>query len=394
MKTTERSFGAPRKRALLLMAAGMAAVLFPLLAAGYVQTNLVSDIPGLAANTDPNLQNPWGVSYGPTDPFRVSDNRTGLSTLYNGSGTPLGQVVTIPPPAGGTPPSAPTGQVFNAGPSFELTPGNPASFVFAAEDGTISGWNSGTNAVRKVDNSASGAVYKGLAIGNNGSGDFLYAANFSQNTIDVFGGSFSPAFLLGSFTEPNLPAGFAPFNIQNIGGHLLVTYAKQGPGGEDDEPGAGNGFVDVYDLNGSLEKRLITQGVLNSPWGLALAPAGFGEFGGDLLVGNFGDGRINAFDPVSGAFEGTLRDAQGNPIVNEGLWALIFGNGGNGGDPDKLYFTAGIAGDGEVEDHGLFGVIAVPEPGSLHLIAAALFALAFVPTAQRRRRERTVARMR
>ncbi len=375
----------------LALLVGLVAVLIPApVWSAYVQTNLVSDIPGLALTTDPNLQNAWGISHGPSSPFWISDNRTGVSTVYNGSGqpfplaTPL--VVTIPPASGGTPPSAPTGQVFNGGSSFELVPSRPASFIFASEDGTISGWNfnvSPTQVIRKVDNSAAGAIYKGLAIGNNGSGDFLYAANFHAGSIDVFDANFSPATLGGSFLDPNLPSGFAPFNIQNIGGDLYVTYAVPDASGEDDVPAPGNGFVDVFDQNGNFERRLISKGALNSPWGLALAPDSFGDFGGDLLVGNFGDGLINAFDPTTGQFLGTLRDDQGDPIVNQGLWGLIFGNDGNGGDTDKLYFTAGIPGDGAVEDHGLFGVIAVvPEPATLGLIAIALLSLALVPSAR------------
>jgi uncharacterized protein (TIGR03118 family) len=278
-------------------------------------------------------------------------------------GPPL--IVTIPPPGA----SAPTGQVFNGSASFGAAP-----FIFATEDGTIAAWNGGTTAAIKA--SVVGAVYKGLAIGNNGSGDFLYATNFNAGTINVFDSNFSQVSLSGAFTDPNLPLGYAPFNIQNIGGKLYVTYAKQDAAKKDDVAGAGNGFVDVFDLNGSLQTRLITNGQLNSPWGLVLAPGTFGEFGNDLLVGNFGDGTINAFDPTTGAFLGTLVNGHGNTIVNKGLWGLIFGNGGNGGDPNMLYFTAGIPGGGEVEDHGLFGVIATaPEPDALALVAMALLSL-------------------
>ena len=343
----------------------------------YQQHNLVSDIPLLADHLDANLVNPWGMSSSATSPFWVSDNRTGVTTLYNGSGVPQALVVTIPPPAGGTPPSAPTGQIFNGGADFELAPGQPARFIFATEDGTISGWNPSTNptnAILKVDNSGA-AVYKGLAIGNNGSGNFLYAANFSQGRIDVFDTTFAPATLAGSFTDPNLPSGFAPFNIQNLNGNLYVTYAKQDAAKLDDVAGPGNGFVDVYDTNGNLAKRLISNGSLNSPWGLALAPVNFGTFSNTLLVGNFGDGLINGFDPTTGAFLGSLEASGGNPITIEGLWGLKFGNGANGFDPNTLYFTAGIPGDGQVEDHGLFGSIAVPEPSVLMLLVAGLLGL-------------------
>lgn len=345
--------------------------------AAVIQTNLVSDISGLAANTDPNLKNPWGIALTPTSPFWISDNGTGVSSLYNGQGQPFPianpLVVTVPPPSGANPPSSPTGQVFNGTSSFEVVPGRAARFIFATENGTIAGWNpvaNPTNAILKVDNSASGAVYKGLAIGNNGAGDFLYAANFTAGKIDIFDATFNPATLAGNFTDPNLPAGYTPFNIQNLGGKLFVTYALTDANNpKEDSPGAGNGFVDVFDLNGNLERRLVSHGVLNSPWGLALAPAGFGEFGNDLLVGNFGDGKINAFDPLTGALLGQLHDNLGNPIVNEGLWGLQFGNGGNGGDKNKLYFAAGI----ENEEHGLFGRLeAIPEPGTLALVCGAL----------------------
>lgn len=326
--------------------------------ATYLQTNLVSDLPGVAATTDPNLANPWGISFGPGGPFWVSDNKTGVTTLYNGQGQIVSLVVTIPPPGGGVPPSAPTGQVFNGGSGFDVGISQPARFIFATEDGTISGWNpavSGTNAILKVDHSAVNAVYKGLAIGNNGTGDFLYAANFNAGTIEVFNSSFAPTTLAGNFIDPTMPIDYAPFNIQNLGGKLYVTYALQDATKHDDVPGPAHGFVDVFDLNGNLLQRLVSGGVLNSPWGVALAPGNFGAFSNSLLVGNFGDGKINAFDPTTGNFLGTMVDKNGNPIINAGLWGLQFGNGGAGGDSDKLYFTAGIPGPGLLEDHGLFG---------------------------------------
>jgi uncharacterized protein (TIGR03118 family) len=209
-------------------------------------------------------------------------------------------------------------------------------------------------------NNNGAAVYKGLAIGNNGSANFLYAANFKSGAVNVFDAIYAPTTLAGNLTDPNLAAGFAPFNIQNLGGTLYVTYALRDAAGEDDVPGPGNGFVDRFDLNGNLLNRLISQGPLNSPWGLAIAPPGFGKFANDLLVGNFGDRRINAFDPVTGAFLGFLKDTNGNPIEIDGLWGLRVGNGGNGGDPAIVYFTAGISD----EQHGLFGSIAVPDSSS------------------------------
>jgi uncharacterized protein (TIGR03118 family) len=310
-------------------------------------------------STDPSLVNPWGISYSAASPFWVSNASTGVATLYNGAGQPFPVagplVVTIPPPSGGAGPSAPTGQVFNATADFQLISGSPARFIFATEDGTISGWNPSANptaALLKVDSSIS-AVYTGLALGNNGSGNFLYAANFTSGTIDVFDTNFSPTILSGSFTDPNLPSGFTPFNVQTIGGNLFVTYALQ-----NGASGVGQGYVNVFDLNGNFMRRLISQGPLNSPWGLALAPAKFGTFSNNLLVANFGDGHINAFDPIDGNLLGPLMDMNGNPIVIEGLRSLIFGNGGNGGDPNKLYFTAGIGG----AQHGLFGSLAPVSP--------------------------------
>jgi uncharacterized protein (TIGR03118 family) len=355
-------------------------------AAQYAQTNLVSDIPGLATITDPNLKNPWGIASSATSPFWVSNNGTGTSTLYNSLGQPfpVGSplVVTIPPTPGGTP----TGQVFNGGSGFEVAPGKPARFIFATEAGTIAGWNpaaSATNAIIEVD--SVGAIYTGLAIGNNASGDFLYAANFANGAIDVFDSFFAPTSLSGSFLDPGLPSGYAPFNVQNLGGTLYVTYAVYGASG-DDVPGAGNGIVDAFDTDGNLVRRVVSPGnVLNSPWGLALAPAGFGEFGSALLVGNFGDGVINAFNPTSGALLGTLTDVTNKAIVNDGLWGLQFGNGGNGGAINTLYFTAGL----NDEQNGLFGsiasVAAVPEPASLALVLVGVLAIFAGGTLRQRR---------
>jgi uncharacterized protein (TIGR03118 family) len=348
----------------------------------YAQTNLVSDLPGVAKNTDSNLVNPWGIAFSATSPFWIADNHTGVATLYNGSGQPfpVGNplVVTVPPPGGGMPPAAPTGIVFNPTADFA-----GSHFIFATEDGTIAAWTSGTAAALKVDSSGSGAVYKGLALGNNGSGNFLYAANFNSGKIDVFNSAFAPVMLPGGFQDPNIPAGFAPFDIQSIGGKLYVTYAKQDAAKHDDVAGPGNGYVDTYDLSGNLLKRVISQGPLNSPWGLTLASPNFGPLSGDLLVGNFGDGTINGFDPITGALIGSLADQQGHPIVNPGLWALTFGNGGNGGNLNTLYFTAGIPGPDTVEDHGLFGQIqAVPEPATW---GAAGLGLAFLLVARRAR---------
>lgn len=322
----------------------------------YFKHNLVSDLPGTADFTDTNLVNPWGIALSGTSPFWLTDNRTGLSTIYNSSGTPQALVVAVPPPAGG-PPSKPTGIVFNSSTNFIVTGSAAARFIFDTEDGVIAGWNSGANAVAKFDNSASGAVYKGLAIGSSGGSNYLYAANFHSGAIDVYDGNYNPATLTGSFTDPSLPAGFAPFNIQNLAGQLYVAYAKQDALGTNDVAGAGNGYVNIFDTSGNFIRRFASSNVLNSPWGLAIAPQNFGEFSGAVLVGNFGDGRINAFDS-GGNYLGTLQDASSNPIVIPGLWGLAFGNGGNGGDTHTLYFAAGISG----QSHGLFGSISAIPP--------------------------------
>ncbi|HVP37681.1 MAG TPA: TIGR03118 family protein [Candidatus Saccharimonadales bacterium] len=334
---------------------------------GYLQTNLVSDIPGLAIYTDPNLQNAWGLSHSATSPFWVSNNGTGTSTLYRGTGEPQSLVVTLPQ-------DGPTGQVFNSTSDFVLSNGVKASFLFAAEDGSISGWNGAAGTTGVIAAIRVGAVYKGLALGTNANGNYLFAANFHDGTIDVYDKTFHEAILSGAFTDPSLPAGYAPFNIQNIGGQLYVTYALQDGAKHDDASGAGHGFVDVYDTDGNLVRRVVSQGALNSPWGLALAPGDFGQFSNELLVGNFGDGDIDAYDPVSGIFMGALRDPDGNVVSIEGLWGLDFGNGAAAGPTNSLYFTAGPGG----EKHGLFGsIVATPEPASLVLLALGLLPAAF-----------------
>src|SRR5512143_2283228 len=350
--------------ALMLAVFSLTAVTLPAQATSttFNQVNLLSNIPGLALHTDPDLVNPWGISHSPTSPNWVSDNGMGVSTLYNTAGTKLALVVTIPPPAGSPPGTlaTPTGQVFNGTADFVVTNGTAsaaARFIFATEDGTISGWNptvDSTHAILAVDHSASQAVYKGLAIGANASGNFLYATNFHAGTIDVFDKDFHQVQLAGSFSDPNIHRGFAPFNIQNLGGKLYVTYARQDADKHDDVAGPGNGYVDIFDTDGNLLQRLATLGRLNSPWGLAFAPASFGAFAGDLLVGNFGDGRINIVDPVTGEFLDHLRAANNRAITIDGLWGLIVGNGANGGDADKVYFTAGL----NDEADGLFGSLA------------------------------------
>jgi uncharacterized protein (TIGR03118 family) len=340
----------------------------PRLPVAYFQQNLVSDLPGVADRIDPNLVNPWGIAFGPTTPFWIADNHTGVSTVYDSNGVQTRTAVAIPGPAGSTLPGAPTGVVFNATTDFAVTPGQPAKYIFATEDGTIAAWNSGAAAVLTADLSALGTVYKGLALGSNDGKNYLYATDFHAGRVDVFDANFTPAIVGGSFTDPNLPAGFSPFNIQNIGGKLYVTYALPDAAKHDDVSGPGNGYVDVFDTGGNLLKRFASKGPLNSPWGVVPAPAGFGGFGGALLVGNFGDGRINAFNPATGAWLGSLQDGSGTAISIEGLWSLTFGNGGQAGDIHTLYFTAGIKGGGNVEDHGLFGSITPIAPSLLSVM--------------------------
>jgi uncharacterized protein (TIGR03118 family) len=344
-----------------------------LLSGGYQQTNLVSDIPGLARHTDPNLVNPWGITATPDGHLRISDNGTGLSTVYASNGTALPQVVTIPVPATSPPgtTAAPTGNVLNSTSDFVISAhgrSRPSTFVFATEDGTLSGWNSNvdrSNAILTVDNSASGAVYKGLAPGGNAQGNFLFATNFRAGTVDVFDAHFHQVHLAGSFIDPLLPPpppgtpGFAPFGIANIGGNLFVTYALQKPGQHDDQAGPGNGFVDVFDTNGFLVRRFASDGALNSPWGIAVAPDDFGQFSHALLIGNFGDGRINAFNGTTGAFLGQLSDPAGQPITINGLWGITF-NGKEEDDSNTLFFAAGI----NDEADGLFGTLKPADPGS------------------------------
>lgn len=335
--------------------------------ANFVQTNLVSDIPGLANNTDPNLKNPWGMSFGATSPFWLSDQRTNVSTLYSATGAPQALVVTTPITGGG--PQGPTGQIFNSTASDFALPTGKANFVFATLSGTISGWNGGqgTTAFTKYTATDS-AVYTGLALGSVGSSNFLYAADFRNGKIDVFNAAFGLTSVAGSFTDPNLPSGFLPYNVQNLNGKLYIEYAKVDPNTGRASTAANTGIVDVFDTNGGFVQRLVTNTHLDSPWGVTIAPATFAQFGGDVLVGNFGDGMINAFDPVTGAFLGTISNPSGTPIVNSGLWSIGFRAPGGTFDPNGLYFAAGI----NNEANGLFGVIqAVPEPSTLAFVGLA-----------------------
>jgi uncharacterized protein (TIGR03118 family) len=333
----------------------------------FQQTNLVSDIPGVAAHTDHNLINPWGVSLGADGLFRISDNGTGLSTVYDVDGRRRPGTVEIPLPAGATGEvhASPTGNVRNTTSDFVITENGrsaPASVIFATENGTLTAWNPMVDKHRAIiaaDNSASDAVYKALTLGSNAQGNFIYATNFHNASVDVFDSHFHQVQLAGSFTDPNLPAGFAPFGIKNVNGTIFVTYAKQkAPDNDDDQAGPGNGFIDEFNTNGSLIERFASQGTLNSPHGMAVAPADFGAFSNALLVGNFGDGRINAFDLKTGQLLGQLSDAAGHAMTNVGIWGMTFGNGAGGTRTNTLYFAAGI----NEENDGLLGAISLAQP--------------------------------
>lgn len=336
-----------------------------LFADGFSQTNLVSNISGLAKTFDPNLQDPWGMSFSAGSPIWVSDRAAGISTLYTGAGAIVPLVVAVPPGA----PPGPTGQVFAGIAGNFLLNGTPSSFIFDTLAGTIDAWNTGTTAT--VMHTTAGASYEGLALASNQ----LYAANFN-GSVDVFDSSFSPITTTGGFVDSNLPTGYSPFNIQNIGGKLYVEYGKVTSGVPVPLPGGG-GYVDVFDTNGNLLQRLISNGPLDAPWGITMAPSGFGPFGGDLLVGNFGNGEINAFNPTTGAFLGTISDSQGNPIANPGLWAINFGN--SSANPNGLYINVGLNGGAD----GLFAEIQTPEPATFALGAIGLVTL--IGLAQRRR---------
>ena len=333
-------------------------------ATNFKQTNLVADVSGVAAVTDPNLVGTWGISISATSPFWVSNTANGTSTLYTvteaapTTATVSTTVAVVPPaPANSGKMGTPTGQVSNgygAG-NFEVAAGHPASFIFATLDGTISGWYGGVPnnlSIVAVDNSANGAVYTGLAIGVSNAGPTLYAANFSQGTIDTFDHNFKPVTLSGGFQDSDLPAGYYPSNIQRYGRRLYVTYNLSDGTGSLAYGGAGTGLVNVYDVNGNLLQHLVPVNAhLNLPWGVSVTGANFGTFSYALVVGNFGDGTISAFDLGSGAYLGTMQDGAGNNLSIPGLWGLQWGNGGNGGDPGTLYFAAAPAGG----QHGLLG---------------------------------------
>ena len=313
--------------------------------------NLQSDIAGVAEQVDPNVVNPWGMAQSPSGNVWVNDNGTGVATVYFQDGTPAPNstnplVVTIPPSTSSTTgTSAPTGIVSNTTSFFKVSNGTnslPAKFIFASEDGAISGWNpnlNSTNAFIAVDNGAGGSVYKGATMGVNSGHNFLFVTNFHFNRVETYDENFVRVNLTG-FVDPGIPSNFAPFGIRHLNGKIYVTYAEQKPpDNHDDQSGPGNGFISVFDTAGHFIKRLVSHGNLNSPWGLEIV-------NGSLWVGNFGDGRINVYNPNNGNFQGTPKDVFGNPLDFNGLWGLLLTNNG-------LFFSAGIAD----EAHGMFGVI-------------------------------------
>ena len=323
----------------------------------FKQTNLVADTDGQsAALVDKDLVNAWGIGVGPTGVLWSANNHSGTSTLYDPTGAKLPTTVTIPGSAASGP-GAPTGVILNTTADFVIPHVGVSLFVFAGEDGTVTAWAPalGTTAQVVANRSANNAVYKGLAVASNDGANFLYLTDFKGGHIDVFDRTFT---FVKSFTDSTVPAGYAPFGIANLSGQLFVTFAKQqGPDNEDDAPGAGNGFVDVFNPDGTMSRRFASNGQLNSPWGIAVAPPSFGAFGGDILIGNFGDGRIGAYDPTTGKLVDMMRDSTTKPIVISGLWGLAFGAGANS---TKLYFAAGPSG----ETHGLLGTLTAPVPTS------------------------------
>lgn len=318
----------------------------------YQQTNLVSDMAGVANHTDPKLINPWGISFLPGQPFWIADNNSGYATVYDANGVTQLAPVLIPGPRGSNAAATPTGTMINTTIGFKVG-GVPSQFLFVGEDGTISGWNGSGNAILALDHSTAGAVYKGMAILTAACcRTYLAVANFNSGLIETYTDNFDLLAPPGSFTDPGLPVGYAPFNIQPVGNQVFVTYAVQNAAKHDPVNAAGNGIVDIFDLEGNFVERYAQSGSLNSPWGVVQASPSFGDFSNDILIGNFGDGTINAFDPATGEFRGQLKDQTGATIVNGSLWALVFGAGGTG-DTNTLYFTAGLANEG----HGLFGAI-------------------------------------
>ena len=325
----------------------------------YIASALVSDTTSTALHTDADLVNAWGLAFNPSGFAWVANAGTGTSTLYDGDGVQQTPTVQMPSGTGGV--EHPAGIVYNGSSSaFMVTSGSSsgaAAFLFATLEGQIAAWSphvSATQAINAVDDSASGATYTGLALAQDASGPLIYAADFAHGHVTVFNAQFAPVTTTGGFTDPTLPAGYAPFGIQAIGTQVYVSYAQPGTGGQHETLGAGLGLVDVFDTQGNLKAHLVPAGgALNAPWGMALAPANFGKFSNMLLVGNFGDGTIHAFDLTTGAPQGAITNDDGSTITIDGLWALQFGTGLNSQPANTLFYTAGPAS----ETHGLYGRI-------------------------------------
>lgn len=347
----------------------------------YYVHNLVADQAGVADHVDKNLVNPWGNAFSATSPFWVGDNGTGLSTLYDGTGTPNAAIVVSIPAAGGaTTPGPVTGVMQNSvTTAFPVASGKQSSFAFCSLDGVISGWNSSVSSSKAevlLDNSSKSAVYTGCAVATpTGGTPQMYVANFNSGKVEVYDQTMTP-ITTAAFANPAIPAGYAPYNVTMLGGQAYVSYAQQDPTKKVSVPGAGNGYLAVYDLSGNLLGPTISGGNLNAPWGVTIAPATFGAFAGALLVGNFGDGKINAYNATTGAAMGTLNNLAGSPIALPGLWWIGFGNNGKNTDPATLYFFSGPGG----EQHGLMGSIqSAPNFTTASLMNGASFNTALAP---------------
>jgi uncharacterized protein (TIGR03118 family) len=352
----------------------------------FAQINLTANTSGVAANTDPNLINPWGVAFSATSPFWVSDQGSGLSTLYNGAGTPNALVVTIP--GSPTPPTGPTGAVFNADTTGFLVAGAASHFIFDNLNGTVSAWAAGT--VATIEATSAGANFTGLAQATTpGGATYIYAANSNSTTgnIQVFDSNWTNVTFTtfaGKFTDPSLPAGFVPFNVQTIGSNIYVLYAQLTSTGAA-LPG---GFVDEYDASGNLIMRIASGGALYAPWGITIAPPGFGSYTGDLLVGNFGNGQILIYDLTTDTYLGTIDGTNGLPLVNNNLWALDTRTGGTGDNLDAVYLTAGI----NHQEGGLFAeIVEVPEPPTIFGAVSGVIALALLRIRRSQRHPRGTA---
>ena len=345
MKSVLKVFGVAAASVALVTIAACGGSSSSLNAQSFVANTLVSDGAVPAPHTDPNLKNAWGVAFNPKGFVWVADNATSVATLYDGNGVPQSLVVSIPNGING--PANPTGIVFNGSTAFKVTAGGKTgvgAFVFSGEGGTITAWAPTvlpTSAVVMYDDGSGGAVYKGLALANNGTANFLYATDFHNNQVDVFDRNFARVTTTGAFRDPQMPAGFAPFGIQAIGNRLFVTYAMQDAKAHDNLDGAGLGMVDVFDTAGNLLQRFASAGPLNAPWGVTQAPADFGRFSGDVLIGNFGDGTINAFDATTGASHGAVNVPNGGSFVQRGLWGIAFGNGLDNQPVNTLFYAAG-----------------------------------------------------